>query len=210
MSQIIPLKNARPVHPLRSLKRFAADADRLVRRHAELDELPGIVRKKMEALKSREQFDRLIANAKKTATLSQYDAAVLAQCEAALQEFDAAKYYEDDDCEGHLRRSVIGERVAQLVGAFPNGAPRDPVIYVTMMVHNVSLVDDLIMPALDAAIWQIIGTKTFLPAISEVIEIVNRQAAVWENRSWAIRDLADQSRRIVAWIEALRIAKQQP
>lgn len=207
MTNIIPLKNSKPTHPLNSLKKFASDADHLVRRHAELDDLPDIVCRKMAALKTSEQIGKLFARANTTATLNECDQATLAQCEAALQRFDPESAYEDDVKENNLKRSVIGERVAQLVGAFPNGAPCDPVIYVTMMVHNISLVDELIMPALDAAIWEIIGTKKFLPAVSEVLEIVNRQTKQWNERSWAIRDLADMSCRIVTRIEALRLAK---
>ncbi len=169
----------------------------------QLDDLPDLVRKKLAATTNRELIDKRIAEAKKTATLDQHDQTMLAQCEAALQEFDAAEFYEDDFKENNLKRSVIGERIAMLVGGFPNGAPSDPMVYVRMLVKSVCTVDDLIMPALDAAIWEIIGTKKFLPAVSEVLEIVNGQTAPWNARSWAIRDLADTSRRVVAWIEEL-------
>ena len=84
---------------------------------------------------------------------------------------------------------MIGERVAQLVGAFPNGAPSDPMVYVRTLIEKVCTVGDVILPALDAAIWEIMGTKKFLPAISEVLVIVNRQTKEWNERSWAIRDL---------------------
>jgi hypothetical protein len=203
VSEVIPLKNSKPAHPLHSLKKFADDADRIVKRYDELEKLPSIVRKKMDALKNAELIDKLFADAKKAATLNEHDEAMLAQCEAALQMFDPESSYEDNDCEGNLKRSVIGERVAQLVGGFPNGAPSDPVVYVTMLIENVRTVDDLTMPALDAAIWQIIGTMKFLPAVSEVLEIVRAQQAKWDERLGAISSIADTSRRVVARIEAL-------
>lgn len=204
MSNIIPI-NPIPGHPLKALRKFAADADRIVARHSELQHLPRIVRQKIAATKNRERIDKLIADAKRTATLSDYDETLLAWCAAALQRFDPESNYEDNDSEGNLKRSVIGGRIAMLVGAFPNGAPGDPLAYVTTMVEAVcTVVEELTLPALDAAIWEITGTMKFIPAASEMLEIINRQTAAWNERSWAIRDLADTSRRTVARIEALQ------
>jgi hypothetical protein len=54
----------------------------------------------------------------------------------------------------------------------------------------------------------VVGTMKFLPAVSEVLKIVNRQQADWENRFWAIRGFADQSRRTVARIEAMERSRR--
>jgi hypothetical protein len=191
MSNIVPMQPC-PGHPLRSLKRFAADADRIVRRYNELDNLGTEV--------FAERVDDLIT-AKAAATLNEHDEALLAQCEAARQRFEPDSNYDDDD---GLKRGVIGERIAVLVGAFPNAAPGDPAVFVRMLIENVSSVDHLTMSALDAAIWEIVGTMKFIPAISEVMQIVNKQQAVWFDRFLAIQDIAETSRWIVEQIEALQ------
>jgi DNA repair exonuclease SbcCD ATPase subunit len=144
-------------------------------------------------------FDRV----RKLATLSAHDEERIARCKEALQTFDPESAYEENDREDGLRRSVIGERVAMLVGAFPNGAPSDPVVYVTTLVESICTVEALCLPALESAIWQITGTIKFIPAITEVLEEVNRQQAKWEERFWAIHNLANKSRRLVARIEEL-------
>ena len=209
-SKIIPLQKTKPQNPLRSLQQFTREADMIARRHAELDELLDLVRKKIAAAPNTPaQLDRIFSEAVTTATLSSREQAMIERCAAALWVFDADEFYENDNCEGKLRRSAIGERVAVLLGAFPNGAPSDPAIYVRMMIEGISAIDELIMPALDAAILQIVTTQKFLPSVSEVLEVVNAQRVPWNERSWAIRDLADKSILVLGWIGKLRLAKHR-
>ena len=211
MNKIVPLKkNANPARPLHSLKQISADADVLVSRYTEICDLYDRVRKKIEAMPhTSAQLDQLFARAKITATLSERDEILLRRCTPALRVFDAAEYYEDDNLEGRLRRSVIGERVAMLVGAFPNGATSDPSVYVRMMIEGVSAIDELILPALDAAVFEIVATQKFLPTISEVLQVVNAQRLPWNEKSWAIRALADESIRVLGWLEELRLETQR-
>ena len=203
MSNIVPI-NPYPGHPLRALKQFAADADELVDLFNELDDLPDVVREKIKELESREQFDKLFADAKRTATLSEYTSDVQARCEAALQRFDPEAAYEDANPEANLKRSVIGERVAMLVGSFANASPGDPQVFVTAVIESICAVD-VSLPALDAAIWQLTGTKKFIPAVSEVLEIMNEQQEVWGKRLEAIWRIDHKSRRTLERIEALEI-----
>jgi hypothetical protein len=201
MSKVVAMPN--PGYPLRALKQFAADADEIVRRYRELDDLGTNTYVKIEATTNREQIAKLIDAARKTATLNERDQATLAQCEAALLRFDANSNYEDDG-KGNLKRSVIGERIALLVGAFPNGAPCDPAVFVRALIEAVSSIDVSLL-ALDSAVWEIIETKKFVPATAEVLEIVNRQHEKWGKRVCAIEELAEASN----W-ELKQIEKLQP
>ncbi|MGY3347731.1 hypothetical protein ACVW16_001046 [Bradyrhizobium sp. USDA 4474] len=203
MSNVVPI-NRYPGHPLRALKAFAEDADRLARRAVELDELPGTIRARAEVMQDREMIAKLFADAKRDATLNEADVTTLAQCEAALARFDPDSNYDGDD----LRLSVVGERVAVLLGAFPNAAPGDPEVYIRTVVENVRSVE-MTLPALDAAIWQIVGSLKFTPAPSEVLEIVSRQQDDWDRRAHAIFTLAARSRCTIARIEALEIEAQE-
>jgi hypothetical protein len=203
VTKIVPIQPY-PGHPLRSLNRFAADADRIVRRYNELNDLPDFVLQKIEAMKNGEQMDAtsLIADAKKAATLSKHDEALLARCQTALQLFEPEGNYDDDD--NRLKRGVIGERIAVLVGAFPGGSPCDPLVFVTTLVESVCAIDYLTVTALDAAIWRIVGTMKFIPAVSEVLEIVNKQQADWMKRFCSIHGIAESSHWAMGEVEALQ------
>jgi hypothetical protein len=209
VTKIVPMQPY-PGYPLRSLKQFAADADRMVRRYNQLSNLPDVACQKIEAMKNDERIDdlnELIATAKKAATLSKHDEATLAQCEAALERLDPASNYEDNG-QGSLKRGVIGERIAVLVGAFPNAAPSDPAVFVRMLIESICSVD-LSLPALDAAIWQIVGTKKFIPAVSEVLEVVTKQQGDWSTRVCAIQCIAETSSWALAEIEELQVEAEK-
>jgi hypothetical protein len=207
VSNVVPI-NPYPRHPLRALNQFAVDADWLVRRYAALDELLGIVREKAKALHDSDQIGELFAEAKRTATLSEHEQSKLAWCEAALARFDPESNYVDNNREADLKRVVIGDRIAVMLGAFPNANPGDPEVFVRNLIENVSSVE-LTLPALDAAIWEIVGTMKFIPAVSEVMQVVTEQCAKWTERFYAIGSLAEQSRRIVAKLDALQIEMQE-
>ena len=148
-SNVVPLKNTK-LRPLRALKKFADDADMLVACHDELTSLFRETDEAIEKLRSGHPvagFDRV----RKLATLSAHDEERIARCKEALQTFDPESAYEENDREDGLRRSVIGERVAMLVGAFPNGAPSDPVVYVTTLVESICTGEALCLPALESA-----------------------------------------------------------
>jgi hypothetical protein len=199
MSKVVAMPNSG--YPLRALKQFATDADQIVRRYREMDDLDTNAFLKIEAATNRVQIDQVIAAAKKTATLNERDQITLAQCEATLQRFDPDSNYEDDG-KGNLKRSVIGERIALLVGSFPAGAPSDPAVYVRALIEAVGSADASLL-ALDSAVWEIIETKKFIPAISEALEIVKKQHEKWCNRVCAIEELAEASNWELKEIEKL-------
>jgi hypothetical protein len=208
MSKIVPIHQPQ-IGRLRALYKLAADADRVVSRYDELENLLPIVRKKMGALKNGELIDKLLADAKRAATLSKYDVEALERCNDALELLDASENYEDGDPECDLRRNVVSARLAILIGAFPNsGSVGDPEIYTRVMVEHVFTVEGLTLIALDSACHEIVATHKFLPTTSELLKVLNGQATKWDRRLWAISSLANTSHRIVARIVALRLAKQ--
>ncbi|MEI9922583.1 MAG: hypothetical protein WDN50_02450 [Bradyrhizobium sp.] len=109
MSKVVPIHRAQ-LGRLKMLNELAADADRVVRRHDEIENLVVIVRK-MEAMRRGEQLDRLIADTRRKAMLDQHDEALVARCIEALKLLDANENYDDDDPEEcGLRRSRSSAR----------------------------------------------------------------------------------------------------
>jgi hypothetical protein len=201
-NNIVPI---RPTSLYRALKTLADDADLIVAREDELDELSPTTRSKMDALKDAGQIAKLIANAKNTATLSEYDEVLVARCNDALALLDPAENYEDNDrYDGNLRRGVIKVRLATLVGSFPGGAPSDADVYVRVMLEHVCSIDDLCLPALDEACYAVVATQKFLPATSELRKALSESQARWDRRLLAIYGLARTSRRVSAWIDAMQ------
>ncbi|MCK1382487.1 hypothetical protein IVB33_39860, partial [Bradyrhizobium sp. 24] len=137
-SNIVPLQ-PHPIHPLRSLKQLATKADRIALRYDQIEELLDTLREKLEATTDRKLIDQLIADARRTAVLTEQDKALLAWCEATLQRFDLDDAYEiDDDKKWFLKPSAVAPRVAVLVGGFPSGSPPDPAVYLKVMMEHVS------------------------------------------------------------------------
>ena len=67
------------------------------------------------------------------------------------------------DSEGAISAARSSACARGLVGAFPNGAPGDPEVYVGMLFEAVCAVEGLGLPALDAAVREIVATKKFFP-----------------------------------------------
>ena len=124
MSNIVPI---RPTSLFRALKTLADDADLIAARYDELDELPGIVREKMQALKNSEQIAKLFADARRTATFCKHDEALVARCNEALELLDPAENYEDNDRDdGNLRRGVIKVRTRDVDRIVPERRAERP------------------------------------------------------------------------------------
>lgn len=208
MSNIVPIQSY-PGHPLRSLKQFAAKADEIVGRYDPLENLVDGLREKIEAAADRALIDKLFADARRAVTFDKYDKTLLAWCEAAVERFDPEDSYELDAGDFHLKPSVVAARIAVLVGAFPSGAPSDTSVYLKMMLEHVCSVEALNLIALDAAIWEAVGTLKFLPSASELMVIVKRQKEKWHRRFMAIRDIAEWSQGIIEEIEHLQVEAEK-
>lgn len=193
------------IHSLRSLKQLAAKTDRIIPRYRQLDKLLDTLEEKIKATTDRELIDALIADAKRTAVLTEHDKALLAWCEAARDRFDPEDAYEiDDDEKWILKPSVVAARIAVLVGGFPSGSPSDPAVYLKAMMEHVCSEEALCLITLDAAIWEATGTLKFLPSISEFMVIVKRQNQQWHERLMAIHSIPETSCWILTDIEKLQ------
>lgn len=170
MSKLPRSLKVQPLPRLRSINRFTRDADYIMGRSGELW--------------------RVADSTARVALISDDDRAVLARCEQAQDLFDPPDCYDDaETADRTLRVEVIGQRIALLVGGFPSGAPGDPDVYVNLLIEQIDAVEGLSLPALDAAVYQIIGTQKFLPTASEVLAVVNEQNEEWDQRMHAIAAL---------------------
>jgi hypothetical protein len=192
-SNVVPLQ-PHPIHPLRSLQQLAAKADHLALRYDQINDLLDNLGEKIEAMTNRDQIDKLIADAKTTATLNERDQTLLAWCEAVVQRIDPDDAYEIDDNKKYiLKPSVVAPRVAVLVGGFPSGSPPDPAVYLKVLMEHVCSVEALSLTELDAAIWEATGSLKFVPSTSELMVIVKRQIQQWGGRLVAIHNIAEAS-----------------
>jgi hypothetical protein len=123
-----------------------------------------------------------------------------------VERFDPDSNYEPDDDDGnyYLKPSVVGARVGVLVGSFPSTPSGDPSVFLKAMVETVCSVEALSLPALDASLWEATGTLKFIPSISELMVIVERQKERWHKRLMAVEEIAEVSRWTLVDIEALQ------
>lgn len=198
-SKIVPVKQS---SLFRSLDQLVEDADYIAERHAGLQNLRRAVRQRKAALKNGEVVSETIDG--KQAALSQYDEKILKRCDSLFALLDPPENYEDNDREGDLRRDVVSVRLASLIGAFPNGAPSDPEVYVRLLLEHVSAIKGLNLLALDTACRKIVATQKFLPTVSEVIEVLGEQQEKWNDRLWAYSNIEDTSTFAMQEIEALK------
>jgi hypothetical protein len=202
MSKIVPIPNQRPARLLQTLHRLEADADYIVARGERLGEIETVARQQKAAIERGEWISELL-NVKPV--WDEHDEATLARCIDTLARLDPPESYEDDDPdEGVLRREIVGERLAMLIGAYPNGAPSDPDAYVAMLLEEVAAIDGLMLPALDAACRDLRRTQKFLPAISEVVDVLKQHRTTWIERLCAIREIKRTFREAAEAVEALR------
>jgi hypothetical protein len=210
---VVPIKPQLPAvvvsNPFRAFDKFTEDADSVLRRYRQIEDLLGTVRDAVERGRT-DELVKLFADAKRRAMLSEYAEQHLLRCREALQTFDAAENYEDDDREfGDLRPSVIALRIAAMLDSNPYGKPRNPEAYITMLVERVIGIEVLTLPALQAACNEISDEREFLPSLATVLKALRKHQALWDERLSAIRNLADVSHRAVAKIEALEIEARE-
>jgi hypothetical protein len=91
------------------------------------------------------------------------------------------KFYNPDDLydtkdgnKWRLKRRVISEQVAVLIGSFPNAGPHNPQTYAGMLTNEIAATDTNAI-VLEAACREVRRTKTFPPTIAEVLEILEKQ-----------------------------------
>jgi hypothetical protein len=129
--------------------------------------------------------------------LSDYDMERLTECHELLAMLDPEKDYDDD---GSLKKTIIRNRLAALVGAFPAGAPATPQVYTRMLLERVAA-EDITALALETACREIESTKKFLPAISEVLPVIREHITAWSKRLDAIKGIKGYSARLIIELE---------
>jgi hypothetical protein len=201
MSKIVPIKQN---NLFRSLDQLAKDADHIVARHADLQNLRRAVRQQKAALANGEVVGEIIDG--KRAKLSKYDETVLARCDELSELLDPPENYEDGDREGELRRNVVIVRLASMIGAFPNAKPSDPDVYVGLLLEHVCAEEGINLLALDTACRKIVATQKFVPTVSEMIAVLGEQQEQWNDRLWSIAAIAESSRIAMTEIAELQVA----
>ena len=81
-------------------------------------------------------------------------------------------FYDEDN--GNLRRRVVEEQVALLLGSFPNAVPHNPKVYTGMLVEEIVAAEPSAV-ALEAACREIRRTKNFLPTPAEMLKILREK-----------------------------------
>ncbi|MEY9182349.1 hypothetical protein [Bradyrhizobium sp. USDA 313] len=197
MSNVVSMQPY-PGHPLRSLKQFAVKADSILRRYDELEKLAD----RIEATAFGEPWSEY----RRAAVLDDQERAAIAWCEAALARFDPDDNYEVEAGNHYfLKPNIVAARIAIVVGGFPNGSPSDPAVYVKVMIEHVCGMEGLSLIALDSAIWEITASMKFLPSVSELMAVVDRQNALWRRRLLAIHNIAETAGWLLAEIEKLQV-----
>jgi hypothetical protein len=117
---------------------------------------------------------------------------------AYFREFDAAReFFERDElyeetkeakpnllnCHTtrQLSRRVVSEQVGLLIGSFPNAAPHSPEVYTRMLIEEIYAANPC-ASVLEATCREIRRTKTFVPAIAEVMQVLQKNAEEWRER----------------------------
>jgi hypothetical protein len=101
--------------------------------------------------------------------------------------FDPPDAYDEDD---EITETRVRQHIALLLSCYSNANPGNPEAYVGMMVEEVMAACPTLV-VLESACSKLRRTLKFLPAISEVIEAIEEQDALWTPRLSAIDDCAD-------------------
>jgi len=108
---------------------------------------------------------------------------------ATVDAFDRPEFYQQaehrpdiNNCwtGAQIKRRVVSDQVGLLIGSFPNGTPNSPAVYMKLLVEEIIVANPRVIP-LEATCREIRRTKTFLPAIAEVLSILRRQVEWWSN-----------------------------
>jgi hypothetical protein len=110
------------------------------------------------------------------------------KCKAGFLRFDRADNYDQD---GDLRRDHVAKRISVMVASFPNVNPGNPEGYMRMLIEHVAASEGLTDVALESACREIVETKKFAPAISEVMDTIRDHFLKWQDRKRAVLAVED-------------------
>jgi hypothetical protein len=104
---------------------------------------------------------------------------------------------ENDDEEGVIKQKPVAERIALMVGSFPNAAPPSPKVYARMMIEHV-IAENPTIAILESACREIERTLKFPPAIAEVIQVLRARRKLFDDRQSALVFDVDGMKRLRA------------
>jgi hypothetical protein len=196
MSELIILPPA--VGMLRHFDDLTAETDKLVKVWRQLASASSSVRNAIEAKTWRSARTEAIqaalrrAEALLAAAEKEWGAVEtrLARCRAALISYHHPSLYEDGEDGIFLKAEIIADKVSDMIGSFPNGAPHDPERYVTGMIDNVAAVGAP-GPAIESAVRRIIRGSKFLPSVSEMLLALDEETSAWTSRLWVLETGAE-------------------
>ena len=187
----------KPRNKWRAFRRLAELGDELVERCDTINDLARQIRK-------REPGQPLPDCG---ATLNDYDRQRIAEFEKLLELLNPEDNYEeeDEDDRVYLKRKVIKQRLALLVGSKHIGQPTTPEAYTGMLLEHVAGLDPFSYLALESACRELETEKKFLPDISEVVEAIQRHDKLWDRRKYAFWTIESRAAELTDLI-----AREQP
>lgn len=93
-----------------------------------------------------------------------------------------------------ITRRVVSEQVGALLGSFPNAVPHAPKVYTTMLIEEIIAANPSAL-ALESACREIRRSKTFAPAIAEVLALLREHEERWNDQRHWITELDERLQR---------------
>lgn len=196
----------KPPSKWKKFRRLMNDLDEIRERHDDMADLMGDLRHR----KSGEPPPDI-----RDAQLDDYDKQQIARCRQWLPDIDRVDYYEkgDEDEGPILKKKIISERLALMLGAVHIGGPQTPEAFLLLLLEHVYDAEVSYL-ALESGCRQIEQTEKYVQAISEVLKVVKQDQEQWNKRKLALRgidaisnNLQEQIREAQAKYESERAVK---
>jgi hypothetical protein len=112
---------------------------------------------------------------------------MLAEWQAGEDWYIRKELYDQKSNGGwRLKREVVSQQVALLIGSFPNAGPHNGEVYTRMLIEEIYRQDPCPCE-LESACRRIRRTMTFPPSIAEVIRVLDQEGSKWCER-WDVMD----------------------
>jgi hypothetical protein len=182
------VKQAPPAYA--DFDRFAALGDKLVEARQKIDEV-------VEALQDAEvPADWQIETAERYLEQKPKLEKIMAQFRAAETFYDRDELYDrlwnkqKPEEPAQIGEKFVSDRLALLIGGFPNSAPHSPEIFSKMLFEETMARNpDAIV--LEGACRVLRRTKTFVPTIAEMLKAIQEEEGRWRDRFQAAGTAGD-------------------
>ena len=198
MDTLVPTGGGGVVNPptknvLRRFKMLADLADEVVERHDEINRA------------SRNLFTLRLAQAyvlqdvelptEAQLTLTEYDRDAIQRAQALFKVLDPEHAYNEDNGDEDedsftLKREVIGDRLALLIGSFPRDPVAAPENFARMLIEHVAA-ENVSCVALHTACFELVATRKAMPSIAAVMDALAEHQTRWARRRDAVFGLAE-------------------